>query len=350
MRIYIDEAGSFVAPPPSQPHSFSLVLAICLPSSSESDLFYEFLRLRDSWRKPAVEVKGSALDESQAAQVIDLVSGYEVLVKFFALDMATHGDRVVEDFKLRQASEATAHLTPEHHPTLVSQLKTLGDGIRDMPNQLFIQAFVTIQLILEVIEEATLYFAQRLPIELGEIAWILDRKDRTITHMEATWTTLILPAGEDHFLRTPLKYLIGADYSYFDARYGFTAETVDDEMAAHLKWIQETRGVPPPEGGAALDAKLLLSDRREFLDSRHSLGLQLADMLATILRRALNGRLKFAGWQHFGKLLVRKGQPGSSFLQLGLPDNAPRTLKGHAAKVCLALDKRAQSMLLNRNS
>jgi hypothetical protein len=123
------------------------------------------------------------------------------------------------------------------------------------------------------------------------------------------------------------------------------------KMARHLEWMQETHGVHPLEGGKkGLDAKLLLSDRREFLDSRDSLGLQLADMLATILRRALNQRLQMQGWQDFGGLLTRKGQPGSSFLQLGLADDAPRTLKGHAEKVCRVLDARAKSMLLDSDS
>jgi hypothetical protein len=44
MRIYIDEAGAFV--PPNPPHSsFSLVLALIIPTVSERELFYEFLRL-----------------------------------------------------------------------------------------------------------------------------------------------------------------------------------------------------------------------------------------------------------------------------------------------------------------
>ena len=165
------------------------------------------------------------------------------------------------------------------------------------------------------------------------------------------WATLILPASETHFAKTPLKALLGADYSHFDARYGFTLDTVDEEMARHLEWLHATHGVRRLTGNdRGVDAKLLLSEQREFLDSRDSLGLQLADMLATILRRALNDRLQFAGWKNFGRLLVRKGQPGSSFLQLGLADDAPRTLKGHAGKVCRALDARAKSMLLPRDS
>jgi hypothetical protein len=351
MRIFIDEAGSFVVPPARKSHSFSLVLALAVPSAKEPDLFYEFMRVRDRWPNPAVEIKGSTLNESQAAQLIDLVCHYDVLVNFFAIDMATHGDRIVDDFRMRQAAAVTAHLTSAHDPNVVAQLQTHASSMRAMPNQLFLQAFLTIELVLEVVEEATIYYVQRLPKELGEIAWFVDRKNRTITQMEEIWTTFILPAGESHFARNPLKTLIGADYSYFDARYGFTAETVDARMARHLDWIRQVHGTHPLDGGkTAVDATLLLSGRREFVDSRDSLGVQLADMLATILRRALNDHLQFPGWKDFGKLLVRKGQPGSFFLQLGLADGTSRILEGYAKKVCLALDARAKSMLINDDS
>lgn len=73
-------------------------------------------------------------------------------------------------------------------------------------------------------------------------------------------------------------------------------------------------------------------------------------MLATILRRALNDRLQYAGWKDFGRLLVRKGQPGSSFLQLGLAGGAPQTLEARAKMVCRALDARAKSMLIRDDS
>lgn len=80
MRIYIDEAGPFL--PPNPPRSlFSLVLALIIPSAIEQELLYEFLRLRDTWPNQNVEIKGSSLDESQAAQLINLVLRYDIIVE-----------------------------------------------------------------------------------------------------------------------------------------------------------------------------------------------------------------------------------------------------------------------------
>ena len=347
MRIYIDEAGPFV--PPNPPRSaFSLVLALIVPTAIEKELFYEFLHLRDTWPNQNVEIKGSSLDELQAAQLINLVLRYDVLVQFMALDTSTHPDALVEDFKNRQADGVTANITREHHPGPVLYLHQLGEAVRSMSNQLFLQAFATWELIIRTIREGTLYLVQRQPQELGDIGWVIDRKDRTITQMEETWSTLILPMSESAFASEPLICIAEADYSHFDARYGFTEATADPEMVRQMHWLNSVFGKPRKAKDAVnIDAKRLLTGQQTFEDSRNSLGLQLTDMLASILRRALNDRLQFAGWKEFGGLLVRHWEPGAGFIQLGPGGDTP--LLGHAKKVCQVLDARAKAMIAERN-
>ena len=211
MRIYIDEAGAFL--PPTQPRpSFSLVLAHIVPTAVETELFYEFLRLRDTWPNQKVEIKGSSLNESQAAQLINLVQQYDTLVKFITLDTNTHPDPIVTDFKNRQAVAVTANITRDHHPGPIPHMHHLGESIRSLSNQLFLQVFATWELIIRTIREGMLYYVQRTPQELGDISWIIDRKDRTITEMEETWSTLILPVSECEFAKKPLACIEGADW------------------------------------------------------------------------------------------------------------------------------------------
>jgi Protein of unknown function (DUF3800) len=348
MRIYIDEAGSFV-PPKSERTSCSLVLALLIPAAIEENLFYEFLRLRDGWPNQNVEIKGSSLDESQAAQLISLVVRYDTLVQFIALDANTHPTPLVEDFKNRQAEAVTVNITREHHPDLILQLYQLGEAIRTMPNQLFLQAFATWLLIIKTIREGTLYYVQRQPQELGDISWAIDRKDRTITQMEDTWSTLILPLSEKAFAMEPLISIKGEDYSQFDARYGFTEATADPEMQRHIRWLSSVYGKPnqPNYPMHGIDATRLLTEQRTFQDSRNSLGLQLCDMLGAILRRALNGHLQLAGWKDFGRLLVRQWQPGDGFIQLG--SGGDISMPTHAEIVCQTLHNRAKDMIAERN-
>lgn len=277
--IYIDEAGPFV--PPNPPRSlFSLILALIFPTAIEKDLFYEFLHLRDTWPNQNIEIKGSSLSESQAAQVISLVLRYDTLVQFIALDANTHPDSLVEGFKNRQADGVTANITREHHPGPLPHLHQLGEAVRAMSNQLFLQAFATWELIIRTIREGTLYFVQRQPEELGNIGWVIDRKDRTITQMEETWSTLILPMSESAFAREPLACIAEEDYSHFEARYGFTEAPADPEMVRHIQWLSSVHGKPPrAKDAVGIDAKRLLTEQRTFADSHDCLGLQLTDML-----------------------------------------------------------------------
>lgn len=132
MRIFIDEAGGFL-PPRSRPSSYSLVLALIVPSSCEKDLFYQFLRLRDSWPVQQIEIKGSSLDEKQASQLIQVLASFDVVVDFVAVDMALHAKDVVDHFKFRQADAITKHVGREHHPEMVFQLVQLERTVRNMP-------------------------------------------------------------------------------------------------------------------------------------------------------------------------------------------------------------------------
>jgi hypothetical protein len=346
MRIYIDEAGPFL--PPSPPRSlFSLVLALVIPNAIEQDLLYEFLRLRDTWPNQNVEIKGSSLDESQSAQLINLVLRYDVIVEFIALNTNTHPDPVVECFKNRQADAVTANITREHEPGPIPHYYQLGESVRAMPNQLFLQAMATWELVIRTVREATVYYVQRQPVELGDISWVIDRKDRTITEMEETWSTLVLPLSETAFVRKPLLCIQGEDYSHFESRYGPTGSMADPEMLRHREWLSSVS--EKPLDSVAIDATLLLTQQRTFEDSRNSLGLQLCDMLAAILRRALNDRLQIPGWKNFGGLLIRHRNPGEGFVQLGLLPGGDNRMPSHTAKVCRLLDKRAKSMIAKRN-
>jgi hypothetical protein len=340
MRIYIDEAGNFVVP---QNHlsSFSLVLALVIPSTSEAELFYEFLRLRDSWPEQKIEIKGSSLDEHQAAQVINLVTRFDVIAEFIAVDMGTQMAAVINELKNKQADAVTKHLTHEHLPEMVDELKNMSLKIRRMSDQLFVQAFLTIELILRVIQVATLYYVQRLPIELGDITWFIDRKQRTVTEMEEVWSSLISPVSEHHYAKNPFITLRGFDYSYFHNRYQVQQS---DATQSHLEWMDTTYG-----HGEGLDrdqvddAKRILTEQQSFVDSLDFLGVQLADLLATILRRALNGHLQQAGWEQFGKVLVKNQKNKSSFLSFG---RGPSVLEGHAAKVAEVLVSESKDMFL----
>ena len=315
-----------------------------MPGSCEKELFYEFLRLRDSWPEQQIEIKGSTLDEVQAAQVIEVLAAFDVVVDFIAVDMALHPNNVVEPFKSAQAAAITARLTREYSSELVFELVQLERKIREMSNQLFVQAELTIKLIIDVLQIALLYYVQRKPEELGDIAWEIDRKGRTLTEMEETWSTLILPASEGHFMKKPLIFLKEGDYSHF-SRYE-TDLALDAEMARHSKWLAAAYGKSEvAQTGRVVNSTRLLTEPLGFADSLNSLGLQLADIVASILRRALNGNLQKSGWKNIGKLIVQQGEPGW-LSRLG-PETATPPFPQTVVDVWNLLKASAKPMLLD---
>jgi Protein of unknown function (DUF3800) len=344
MNIYMDEAGAFIPPGSKRSHLYSLVLALIVPTATEADLFYQFLRLRDSWPQQKVEIKGSKLAEAQTTEVMRLLADHEAIAEYYAIDMALHPGHVIEDIKERQAAALVANLTPEHHPNVVQRLHTHSAAVRAMANPLFVQAFITIELILEIIETAINYFAQRRPEELARFAWTIDRKARTITQMEQLWTTLVLPVGETRSARRPYARVEGFDYSHF-SKYELSEATAD-KVKRHLEWMRKTlpHASLPPDHVEGINARLLLSEERSFADSRSSLGLQLADIVASTLCRALNGHLQRSGWEGAAKLLIRKKV--APFIHLGLAAQDDQPLEPHAAKVWKTLDARSRGMIV----
>jgi hypothetical protein len=344
MRIYIDEAGAFI--PPQGKRKFSLVLALVVPAATEDALFYGFLRLRDAWPEKGVEIKGSKLDEIQTAEVMNLLAAHEAIAEYRAIDMTLHPNDVIDEFKERQAAALTANLTPAHAQAVARRLKEDGDAIRSLSNPLFVQAFLTIELILELLDVSINYFAQRRPEELGRFAWTIDRKDRTVTQMEQLWSTLILPFGVPRSALRPYAKVEGFDYSHF-AKYEIDEDTADEKMRRHLQWMRENlpSSNPLPPKLRCLDAKRIWTEERCFEDSQNNLGLQLADIASTTLCRALNGNLQQSGWEPMARLLIRKKT--APFLQIGkAADGQHPPLEAHAATVWTTLHGKGVSMML----
>lgn len=123
----------------------------------------------------------------------------------------------------------------------------------------------------------------------------------------------------------------------------------DVEVSRHVQWMREPYGVPDTERPPGLNAAVLLSEQREFADSVSSPGLQLADMLAAILRRAFNNCLQPQGWARFGHLVI--ADSSTPFLQLGPPDSRGQALSGQQIeKVWRTLKSGNKQMLLRQST
>ena len=212
--IFIDESGAFIVSPEAKP-KVSCVTALVLPSCSRENLYQEFIALRASWGYDS-EVKGSALDEVQVTQVIGLLRAHDAVVEICAIDSGHHGPSGVARFKVAQARKIREAVTPNHHPNLARQVYKIAEDWESLPDQLALQFVAAVVVVDTVIRNATNYYAQRLPMELGAFNWCIDAKDRAPTDYEETWRLLLVPFLQAISVSHPFPSIRGFDYSHFE--------------------------------------------------------------------------------------------------------------------------------------
>jgi hypothetical protein len=283
MHIYIDESGQFI-PLNDAKSRAAAVVALVVPDSQRMALVREFKKTRKQLRPGATEIKGSSLSEQEAARILALLATYDLLLEAVVVDVGQHKDDDVTRFKMQRADNLLESIDREHKATLIHDLLETQQRLIGLSNQLFIQASCMFQLIPRVVETATMYYSQRLPRELGQFHWRIDAKADRATAMEQLWSLLVPVAVATRSLSQPMVMYDGGDYSSYE-RFDVPAD-------------------PPTPGQFRTDLKRVLREDLRFLDSNHDIGLQIADIVAAVLTRALNGTLEESGWRGLGKLFI----------------------------------------------
>ncbi len=168
-----------------------------------------------------------------------------------------------------------------------------------LPEQLYAQYCASVQLFRRIIDEATLYYVLRRPRELGSFRWVVDGKGApTITQHTSTTVfeqvlTDLTPAYLAH--TTTIDTIEGGDYSHFEKYFV-------ELNKAPLYWGD----LKDQEATAGVNISKLLSDNFCFAESSKEAGLQIVDILASAVTRAMNRKLQKQGWRHLGSLMVHQ--------------------------------------------
>lgn len=332
MHIYVDESGQFI-PLDGAKSRAAATLALVVPSASRVALRRAFRNLKREMGADGAELKGAQLAEGDVARVISLLVRHDVIADAVVLDAGDHTDTEVTAFKAHQADRLMASVGRGHQPGLIQDLTRLQSTIRALPNQLFLQAFCMWQLIPRILETATMYFAQRRPIEVGSFVWRVDAKDVTVTTVESLWTSLIGPIITAESAERPMGMIPGADYSFY-ARFDMAAPDASLTRPGHYY----------------TDMKKVLREDFAFTSSDTDLGLQMADIAVSALTRALNGTLQEDGWRSLGSLFIRRSDGPVRLIALSTTEEVASRKVGnpHWRTVMRRLDVSARSMLTNR--
>jgi hypothetical protein len=305
MNIYIDESGIF-RNPSQKSNIASVVAALIIPTSQRAEIVKEFRKLTRGWKPKGEEIKGKELNEAQIAAIVNLLKKYPVCVEAKVIDLALITEDEVTILKEGQANNVTANLKPTHHPNIVKQTNEIREAFLNMSNPLFIQAFLMMMLIIELVPKMKHYYARRIPEELGKFHWVVDAKDKKLTEFEKAWSLAVYPIMSTQSFREPFAPIEGGDYSYFERYNDSQINNNEEELDA----LMEFAGLKTEENMgkkiSATSLKKLLGESFKFEDSKKNTGLQLVDIIVNAIQRALNGKLQKSGWKDIGSLMIAK--------------------------------------------
>lgn len=310
MNIFVDESGSFVAAP--RQNSWNCVAAYVSPEIDRKRLRDSLAILkRASGVSATSEIKLRDLRESDYFGFLDRLSKLHGILFVVATDAGMNRSEFVIEHQQRQAANLTKHIDKMLHATARQGLRELADRVKGLAPQLYVQLICQIHLIASIVQYGTLYFVQRLPRTLGAFRWRIDQKNSTQTEYEKAFVSLAPGMLESISLREPLAILEGADYRSFQ-RFDYS----EKERPTYLK---DDYGIYVKGDGPHLNIVKMMREDLKFEDSKQSLGVQAADLLAAGVRWCL--RKQFNDCERGAVLLGR-------LMVEGKERNLPMQLKG----------------------
>jgi hypothetical protein len=278
VHIFIDESGSFTFSDALE--SWNTVSAYVVPERSRARAEK---CLADTKIRHGVgvrdEVKLKDIGENGFLRLLDSLQLVEGALFCSAIDMGRESPLAVEAHKLSQVEKIRAPIDRLLYEAARQGIEALAARTSLLPAQLYVQLVVQSDLVATVLNQAMLYFVQRNPATLGAFRWRVDQKHAGHSMFETAFSGLAPPLLQSRSLRDPGIFLVEADYRHFNRKYA-----LPDGPPSYLK---EEYGIDVED---PYNLKLVLREDFKFVDSNACAGVQIADLLASGMRRCLRGQ------------------------------------------------------------
>jgi uncharacterized protein DUF3800 len=248
------------------------------------------------------EIKLREIKEEEYFEFLKRLGALEGVLYAVATDAGLNEPATIIEHRKIQAEKIVEHKDKMLHQNAREGLQMLAARVASLAPQLYVQLQCQLDLIARIILSGVLYFVQRTPMHLGRFRWRLDQKNSEQTEYEKAFATVTPAFLQTVSLSEPMPMLIGADYSAF-SRFDYTEES-------RPRYLRETYGLDVDEDKPVTNIGLLMREDFEFVDSKQNIGVQVADLLASGIRRCLRqgfsnndlaahliGRLMVQGYQ-----------------------------------------------------
>lgn len=304
MNLFIDESGSFVDA--ASPGAYNSVVAYVSPEFDRKRLQNVLSRLKASCGVPRVaEIKLRQTSEAAYFEFLRTLAECSGVLYAVATDAGVNQYKIVLEHQEGQASKVVEHKNKILHEEGRRAVQSVSDRLSRLSPQLYVQLFCQIHLISAILSSGVLYFVQRHPQCLGRFRWKIDQKNSTRTQFETMFVTLAPALVQSMSLRDPFPALIGADYSRFD-RFKYPP-------GEEPTWLEDQYGIEIDSSRGKTNVGMIIHEDLRFVDSKQSYGVQVADLLASGIRRCLRQEFENNEKAAFllGRLMVQKdaGEP-----------------------------------------
>ena len=311
MNVYVDESGSFVNSP--QIESWNVVAAVAAAESSRSAISAGLQKLRiASGGLPLHEVKLNQVTEAAYLDLLAKLDREDVLLFATATDAGLNTTQRVAQHQSIQVANIRENIPRMRYEGGRTGLHILADEIEGLSGQLYVQLVCQVRLIDDVLRRSINYFAQRRPQTLRHFRWRIDQKNVDKPTFEQAFEKIAPPLLQSTSIKRPFEAVRGFNYSFMKD-YEFEDGQAPD-------YLQTEYGFPEMDG---FDLGKILRREMTFVDSESSKGVQVADLLASGLRRLLRGQFldNRSVATALGKLMLQNRRGEYPICLVALSDN-----------------------------
>jgi hypothetical protein len=283
MYIFVDESGTFTAPAPAAADSWCVVAAYTSPETDQERLSALVMQLRQDCGSD-MEVKIDQVGEARYLRFLRDLSRLAGLVFAVAVDVSLHSKMAVLAHRDAQAEKVVEHRSKMIHVKARDAITALGESMHSLPVQLYTQLQCQVELFHKVLAQAPLYYSQHKPETLSRLSWRIDRKDTIPTAYETAFRTILPMALQSKSMREPMIALREGNYEFFK-RFEFPA-------GQYPAYLEEQYGIK--SSGVGMNLGKMVGEDFDLVDSNAVLGVQVADLIASGLRRLFRGKFERA--------------------------------------------------------
>lgn len=293
---FIDEAGSFVSKGASE-NSWCTVACYSIPEFEKRKLIEILKSLKQKEGFPIdSEVKLKNLSERRYLKFISLLSELNGSLFAVATDSFYNSIEAINSHKKKYVESICRGQGEMKFEGGKEAMRILHHQFSALPEQLYVQFNCHAVLLSSFLRRGVAFYVQRYPNSLKKFRWRYDAKQPLkITDFEDSFQKFVPALLQAYSIDSPTPVLNWCDYS-----------PMNEYICTVPDYIVEK--IPDLKGKESFDVQKIVRGDMEFVDSKLSPGVQVADLLASGLRRLL--RLEFddneAMAQALGKLLLQE--------------------------------------------